>query len=367
MKLKNIFFSITMISIFVLILSACVGNQTSNTDDNSNDPNSPNKNEVIELDLNTWLPSTHHNISLAYEPWAKIVDEKTNGRVKINILTGGALGGSGTHLEDLQGGLYDITHGTIGYYPDTDLFKLTVFDLPFAFENTRDASDAITKYFELHGTGDWPDKVTVSKKGVTTDPYVLFSTKEIRTVEDLKGMKIRVASDVWNEVLKSLGATPVFMPNDELYAALDRGVVDAATYSPIGAQGLKLYEPAPYILNFPLQTIGLDPMIRTGALEEMSEDLRELFVEELLPELSELLIQDVEKLLPEIWNEYEQLIEGRGEIITWSEEEKNKFKRAAETAWDMWVETANQKGYDGDQIMEEFKQIRKDLGLQPVF
>jgi TRAP-type C4-dicarboxylate transport system substrate-binding protein len=81
------------------------------------------------------------------------------------------------------------------------------------------------------------------------DGQVVISRKKyIKTIADLKGMKLRIPPGTWIPIFKTLGATPAPMASSELYSALERGVVDGcATGMDVGLAGWKLYEVAKYL------------------------------------------------------------------------------------------------------------------------
>lgn len=374
MSFKKILFPVVTLVVLILIVTACGGGGSTGIDEGSSEQTStspstsePAAAEVFEIDVNNVFAATHHQAVNVWIPWAEIVKEKTDGRIKINIHHGGVLGSVENQYDDLNGGVYDMVVGVPKYFFDTDLFKLSLIELPFAFNNVRDAANVITKYMEKQGEGVWGEHITPSKIGSASDPFALFSKKEIRSVEDMKGLKIGIATDSWNAVFEKWGATPVFIPGPEQYEALDRGMIDATMYSPSGAVGLALYEPAPYIVKIGLNTTNLGPVIRTEVLEEMPEDVRNLFENELIPELSELFIKNYEQIESSSWEQLESEVKGRGEIINLAPDIEQQFRASGKIAWDEWVSTANKRGYDGEQLMEDFLQTYEELGLQPPF
>jgi TRAP-type mannitol/chloroaromatic compound transport system substrate-binding protein len=75
--------------------------------------------------------------------------------------------------------------------------------------------------------------------------------KQIRTLEDLKGLKVCTIQEPEISFIKALGAIPVAMPPTEFYFGLERGTVDAAWQDVNGQVAFKLYEKAPYITRIP--------------------------------------------------------------------------------------------------------------------
>ncbi|WP_165820840.1 TRAP transporter substrate-binding protein [Pueribacillus theae] len=365
MLFKNKLFLIFNLSLLVLLISACSGSTGGKQEEGQEQSTGTSK--VIELDFNNVFPATHHLAANVFEPMEEVVKEKTDGQLKINFHHSAVLGSVTSTLDDLNGGLYDMALGVPGYFYDTDLFKLSLLELPFSFENVRDIANVQTKFMELHGEGVWGDKITYSKVGAASDPFVIYSTKEIRSVDDMKGMKVAVTNDTWNLVFEEWGVTPVQLDLADLYEGLQRGVIDAALWSTVGGMGIKLYEPAPYIVDLKMYLPISGPVIRTEALEKMPEDLRNLFVEDILPEFSEMLVDNYEKQEANAWKELEKLVEGKGEIIKLSPEAEKEFKQSAEETWNNWVDQANERGFDGEQLMNDYKQIRKELGIELPF
>ena len=81
----------------------------------------------------------------------------------------------------------------------------------------------------------------------------MSKSKPIRTLDDMKGMKIRTPSAAQSAQLEALGAMPIDMPANQIYNTLDRGVVDAAMIPMSAAIDFKLIEVAHYFtLDAPL-------------------------------------------------------------------------------------------------------------------
>ena len=84
--------------------------------------------------------------------------------------------------------------------------------------------------------------------GSHSDEIHMHSRKPIRTIEDLKGLKLRT-SGAWAEIANNLGASTVILPGGEVYPALERGVVDAIEWATPGINiGLGFHKVAKYII-----------------------------------------------------------------------------------------------------------------------
>ncbi|MBI5912757.1 MAG: TRAP transporter substrate-binding protein DctP, partial [Betaproteobacteria bacterium] len=203
--------------------------------------------EPIQLDFGNWVPSTHHLSVNAFEPWKKMVEQKTQGRVKVNVHHGGVLGTSKAALDDVKGGVYQVGLMCTAYYYDTPLFKLTVGELPFAISGSMVGTKVMTEFVDKHAK-DVFDKLNIKNVGVfSSDPYVLMSAKPIRRIEDLKGMKLRAAGKGWVQIAKDGGAVSTPMLLEVAYRAVVRGTIDAMQTTLGSALVFIYYEPAPYV------------------------------------------------------------------------------------------------------------------------
>lgn len=320
--------------------------------------------KTYELDFNNWLASTSAIAVGAFEPWKELVEEKTDGRVKVNLYHGGVLGQSKTVLDDVRGGVYTVGYAVPSYWYDSAYFVLTIGELPFAFEDNKTSSKVMSEFAQKYAT-DIFDKLGVKDMGVTTtDPYVIFGVKPIRIMADMKNKKIRVPGRTFVQMLKEWGAVPTPMPNEDTYTALERGTLDAAYYSPSGARGWKYNEVAPYMTMINTPVIVLNPIMNQQWFDSLPEDLQTLFDEELNPALIDLIVktytEDVAKTV-------DAVKEGRGDVIELSDEDRAPLIAATENDWDNWIKEADKRGLDGKQVMQDFKEIMKSNGAEPPF
>lgn len=158
--------------------------------------------------------------------FAKLVKERTNGEVDIQVFPSSQLGNQRDLVEGLVFGTVDMTlTGTAvmgNFVPE-----VAVFDLPFIFRDIPHAYKALdTVGMELCKLGEAKGMITLAiwENGVR---HMTNNRNAIRKPEDMKGLKIRVMEQpVYIEMMKVLGASPTPMAMSELYTALQKGVVD---------------------------------------------------------------------------------------------------------------------------------------------
>ena len=354
----------SLLFVAALVLSGCGGGQPAAVQKDDRGENNASS-EVFEMNVGNWQPSTHHYAYNVLEPWKEYVEEKTGGRIKVNLYHGGTLGSSTSAWEDVKGGVYDVGLVVATYYFDSELFPYTIGNLPFAFPDAVTAARVVEKIGEKYAKDAFNDVVLM---GVTsTDPYDLFSTKPVRKVEDMKNAKMRVQGKSDSELIKSLGTTPVSMSVNETYEALQKGTLDMTFYTPIGGVGMKFYEVAPYITKMGVSVTPLLAVMNQSFYDKLPDDLKQMFDEDFNPKLIELYNESYTKELEKAYEELEKLVEGKGEIITLTPKELNEFKKHAKGQWDKWVEDANARGYDGEAMMNDFKQLIQEEGLELPF
>lgn len=158
--------------------------------------------------------------------FAKLVKERSNGAIEIQVFPSSQLGNQRDLVEGLVFGTVDMTlTGTavLGNF----IPEVSVFDLPFIFRDIPHAYKALdTIGMELCKKGEAQGMITLAiwENGVR---HMTNSKRPIRTPEDMKGLKIRVMEQpVYIEMMKALGASPTPMAMSELYTALQKGVVD---------------------------------------------------------------------------------------------------------------------------------------------
>lgn len=189
------------------------------------------KARVIKVATST--QSTHiYNIGM--EHFAKLVKEKTNGELDVQIFPAAQLGSERDFVEGLQLGTLEMTLTSTGpmgnFVPEIKLFNL-----PYLFANRDEA------YKILDGPigteiADKLQKIGIRSLGWYENGFrnVTNNVRPINTIADMKGIKIRVMEDsLFIDSMKALGASPLPMAFGELYTALEQGTVDAQE-NPLG-------------------------------------------------------------------------------------------------------------------------------------
>lgn len=181
------------------------------------------------------LAETHpadYPTTMGDKKFAELVNERTKGRIKIEVFPSSQLGEEKAVIEQVQLGAIEFTR--VSSSPLAEFNKaFGVFSLPYIFDNDTHMwkflnGDAGTKML------DGLEKSKMKGLAYYTSGSRNFYTKNpVTKVEDLKGMKIRVQQNKINmDLISSLGASATPMPYGEVYSGLQTGVIDGAENNP---------------------------------------------------------------------------------------------------------------------------------------
>lgn len=159
------------------------------------------------------------------QPWCDKIAAESNNRMKCQIFPAMQLGGTPAQLIDqVRDGVVDVAFTLPGYtagrFP-----VMEVFELPFMTSSAESGSKAAWDFYVKHGQKEFAS-VKPLMFAVHDNGYVHTRDKQIKTMGDLKGLKMRAPTRMTNKLLASLGATPVAMPLPAVAEAVNKGVID---------------------------------------------------------------------------------------------------------------------------------------------
>ena len=306
----------------------------------------------IVLKLAHHVPVVHAVHRDILEPWSRLVEKNTGGRVKIDIFHGGTLGGAPEQWDMAIQGRCDISWGHQAHFPGR--FPLTSsLELPFlGFPSAEAASfvgwNLYQKFPEIRSEYA-KVKVLFIHAGALFQLHMIKG-KEIHKLEDFKGKKVRAPGDVAVKVLQSLGSTPVGMPAPDTYLSLERGVIDGTLFSMDAVEGFKLAEVtrqqvvgnfyAPmFFLIMNLDAWGKLPADIQKKIEEMSGAFGAAFAGKGW-DTAAIRGMDVAK---KAGNEIYQV--PQTELIRW--------EKSTKSVYDSWVAEMQNKKLPGKRVLDE--------------
>jgi TRAP-type mannitol/chloroaromatic compound transport system substrate-binding protein len=226
----------------------------------------------------TWPPSI--NLIECDKLFVKYVNDMCKGKLQIQFFEGGSLMPSFEVFDAVSKGVVQASGDWPNYWAGKDL----VFDTLGSYPMGLTPFDYMVWYH--HGGGREIYEEAYGKFGMmylvvssTTMESGVRSKKPVKKIEDLKGMKIRMSGRAQGYILEKLGVAQVAMAGQEIYQALQKGVIDAAEFSsPSTDWGMGFQEVTKYWLvpgwHQPASVLGV--MINKKAWDELDDATKEL-------------------------------------------------------------------------------------------
>ncbi len=222
--------------------------------------------------------SLEHQYQIGAEVFKKLVEERSNGDIKVNIFPQAQLGNERDSIEGVRMGTINMT--TIAAAGALPRFvpEMSVLTVPYVLKSRAQA------YAVLDGPFGEKLNSIIAAKGLVNLAYweVGFrhftnSTRQIKTPADIKDLKIRVQeSKSWMEMIQNLGGIPMPVPFGELYSALQQKVVDGQENPIATIYSIKYNEVQKYVMlvghTYEAAAVLVNPKW-FGALKKEEQDL----------------------------------------------------------------------------------------------
>ena len=343
MKRWNAFAAIVVIGILLLGLSSC--------------SKSPGTQEVTELSYSVFFPPSHIQCQTA-QAWADEIGKRTDGKVKITVYPAGTLTKAPQCYEGVVSGVSDIGMSCFAYtrgrFP-----LLEGLDLPLGYPNGLVATQVATEMARKYQPEEIADVhvLYIHAHG----PGILASSKPVRTLEDLAGLKVR-ATGLSSKIVENLGGTPLAMSQPETYEALQKGVVEA-TFCPIETlKGWKQGEVIKSVTETSAigYTTSMFVVMNKSAWDGLSPELQQAFTD-----VSNEWVAKHGQAWDQADREGQAFVEElQHEIITLNEAEQKRWQAAVQPVLDAYVAATTEKKLPGDQFLADLQGLIKKYSEQ---
>lgn len=311
----------------------------------------------VTLKLHHFLPPVSNGHSKMLAPWAKSVEQDSGGKIKIDIFPSMQLGGTPPQLYDqARDGVVDIVWtlpgSTAGRFPSTEVFELPFVGARRGIVNAR----ASQEYADANLAKETSDIKLLSFW--SHDHGLIHSTKEVKTMADLQGLKLRSPNRLAGEALKALGATAVPMPIPQVPESLAQRAIDGAVVPWEVVPAIKLHELVKNHTEIPgsptLYTASFFLAMNKAKYEGLPADLKQAIDKNSGMKFAELA--------GNMWDDagkgVSEMVKGRGNSITTiSEDEKAKWIKTTEPVIETWIKQVKDKGLDGDKLLEQARAL----------
>jgi len=228
-----------------------------------------------ELKFANFTPPFHTVNASVIEMMNDMLSEATNGEVTVRGYHGGELGaGPVEQYVRVVQGVADVAWGLPGY--TSSQFETTmIVELPNAIAIEAPGYAALINAYDEHLADEFPGTVPVALW--TSEPNVfIMRDHEIRTPADVAGLKLRVAGAAAAQVVEALGGTPVQMPINQVYNALETGLIDGVVTGSSTLNDFKLDEVAnSYTFGANLGRLSFYAVMNEGVYNGLSAEAKE--------------------------------------------------------------------------------------------
>jgi TRAP-type transport system periplasmic protein len=300
--------------------------------------------EPIKLKFANFFPPTHKNAVL-FDQFSQDINKKSNGKVEISYFAGGTLLTAPKIAAGVATGIADIGLSHCAYsrgrFP-----VMEAMELPLGFPNGWVGTYVSNDFYDKFKPKEW-DQFHPLVFGTSPANVLQTINKPVKTLEDLKGLKIRGTGRV-GDIVKALGATPMPIEMVDLYESLRRGVVDGNMGPMEQLKGFKIGELIKYVTaSYKVGSVfSFYVAMNKHKWDALPADMKKLF-------------DDTSKEYKDkwalAWNEID--IEGReflvsqgGQVVPISDAESAKWIKAAEPVIGDYKKDLVSKGYKDKEV-----------------
>jgi tripartite ATP-independent transporter DctP family solute receptor len=271
--------------------------------------------------------------TLGDREFARLVEERTQGRIKIEVYSGGKLGNEKSVTEQVQFGAVDFARLSISSLADFEK-SMAVLMLPYIYRDREHMFKVLEGPIGEKILGNLERSTgVVGLAWMDAGTRSFYNTKkEISRPEDLIGLKIRSQeTELMTDIIKSFGASPVAMAYSDVYSALQTGVIDGAENNWPSFEASGHYEIAKFFTVDEHNRIPELVVISQKVLEKLSPEYRTIVTQ---------AAREAAEFEREEWLKREAVsrdkIESAGVIVT-TLRTNEEFKKKTRSLYDKYV------------------------------
>jgi TRAP-type C4-dicarboxylate transport system substrate-binding protein len=310
------------------------------------------------LKFHVFVPPVTPIYQKLYVVWANNVMAASKNRIKIDMYPMMQLGGRPPQLIDqVRDGVVEITHTIAGYTPGR-FPKLEVFELPFIITTTAATNFAMNEFADKHMKDELADYKIVLLHMHPGD--VFHSRKPIRSMDDFKGLKMRVSSIPMGQFVEAMGGSTVGAPVTAVPEMLSKGVIDGCLTNFEISQALKFNQMATFHTRFadrrqprPTSAMFIWAMNK-AAYGKLPADLKAAIDANSGTKIAQWAGDEFDAFEAE----GERLTRERGNtIIELPESEVARIRKVAEPIHADWIARMNKAGFDGAAMLADARAL----------
>ncbi len=303
----------------------------------------------VALELSSFMTTTD-KLSIMLQEFCVEVGKQTTGRVNINYHPGGPLTPPAQTFDSVQNEIIDMGYGPMGV--TTGRFPLMeVMDLPLGLKSANAASKLATELVKKFKPKEL-SKVKVLWM-MSSPPANLQTKKPVKTLQDIKGLKLRSLGGTTTRYIEALGAVPVMIAPTDVYDALSKGVADGAVVISDALTTLKWGDVLKYTT-----VMGRNSFSNNGYMVMNLNRWNALApdIQQVIDKLSDEYLDKMSRL----WDQKEKdaiaTLKAQGQtLITLTSQEEGKWAKSLEALDDQYVKDKSAKGIPAAEVLKYCK------------
>lgn len=312
----------------------------------------------VTLRMHQFLPPQAGVPANILIPWAEKVSAESGGKLKVEVFSAMALGGTPPQLMDqARDGVVDIVWTLPGYTPGR-FPRVETFELPFMMTDAEAASRAYWDLFKSDMEATEFKDVKILGTWVHGPGIIHAKGDGVTKLEDMSGKKLRGPTRVINDLLGEMGATPVGMPVPAIPEALSKGVVDGTVIPWEVTSALKIPELTDSHTEFggetALYTAAFVLAMNKAKYDSLPDDLKAVIDANSGLEFS----GNAGKVMQGLDAPARELAVAAGNAMNIIDgEELDRWKETASAVEARWIAEMEEKGINGADLIERARAL----------
>lgn len=316
----------------------------------------PAKEKVYKFNFANITPAAHPYYSAIMEPWAREIEKRANGRVKITLYPAGTLVHGSVMYSGIKDGITDIGTSSFGWergiHPLIEAFSYAP-GFPDAVASCR----IVNQLYEKFKPKELADTHVLFLMAAT--PMHMWTKTPVRKMEDLAGMEIRAAGPT-GKIIKALGGVPVSATQGEVYEMLSKGIVKGSVSTLDVLKGFRQAEVVEYVTLAYFHTAPFFTCMNLNKWNRLPADIQKIFTD---------VSREFILIAGKAWDKGAevglQYTKDEGlEIITLPPDELKKWHAKYKGLQQEYIKEMEAKGLPGKAFMTELLRLIKEARAQ---
>ena len=285
------------------------------------------------------------------EPWFRSIEKATGNKIEIKGYYGQSLAKGKDMWDAVKNGITDIGWCFHGYWPGmtplTDVISLPA--LPF--KTGEKGAEVLWRLYEKYPEIQNEFKDVQVLLFYTSEPYSLITRdKPVRTIEDLKGLKIRMTGGPPTDMVRALGGIPMLIPMPDNYLSLQKGVIDGMGAPWEAIHVFRFYEVINNYTDAPFPAVYFSISMNKNKWNSLPKDVQNAIMEKGSLAGSKYWGHGFFDAIKELTMKKVAELDKKPNMIELSPAERERWLEiGGKPIWDNWVAEMEAKGYSNAQ------------------